>query len=74
MEHGSSPTRTASFAGAIFAVSLCAIGRDASLNGMACLLTSMKPRRPNNSPRSAAQLLATLYVIPAYTWYAAPME
>ena len=44
--------RTASFVGTMLVVSLCAIDRDASSSGMACLLTSMKARRPKNGPDS----------------------
>ena len=45
--------RTASFVGTMLVVSLCAINRDASSSGMACLLTSMKPRRPKTGYAAA---------------------
>ena len=45
--------RTANIVGTMLAVSLCAISRGGSSSGTACLLTSMKPRRPKTGYAAA---------------------
>ena len=48
--------RTASFVGTIFLVNLCAINKETSSSGMACLSTSMMPRRPKTSYAAAKRI------------------
>ena len=50
--------RTASFVGTMLVVSLCAIGRDASSSGMACLLTSMERKKAEDLLRRSEAHLA----------------